>query len=155
MRRVPRRLKALPVKIGGSFKELGRKASGAGVNAFIQQVVAGFFASEMRKLRLDQLHTILGSGVLVDQLIDEDSMPERWRNLIRFVGRFTDLERLADRIPELITPDLVASAIREARPDAFSLIINADGGGVKWFVDQTQYMCRKLQRIIRRVAREG
>lgn len=155
MRRLPKRLKALPADIGYSFKALGKRVSGVGVNAFAQQVIAGFFTNEIKKMRLDQLQTVLMSGVFVNQLIDEDHLPERWTNIIRILGRFTDLESLSERIPDLMTPELIANALRGANPEAFSLIINSDAGGIKWFVDQSYYSAQKLQRIVRRVAHGG
>ncbi len=155
MPKIPRRLKALPADIGYSFKALGKKMSGAGVNAFAQQVIAGFFTNEIRKMRLDQLQTVLMSGAFVNQLIDEDHLPERWTNIIRVLGRFTDLESLSERIPDLMTPELIANALRGANLEAFSLIINSDAGGPKWFVDQSYYSAQKIQRIVRRVARGG
>ena len=155
MRRLPKRLRALPADLGYSFKALSSKVSGVGVNAFTQQIVAGFLTNEIKKMRLDQLQTVLMSGVFVNQLIDEDHLPERWTNIIRVLGRFTDLESLSERIPNLLTPELIANALREANPEAFSLIINSDAGGIKWFVDQSYDSAQKLQRIVRRVARGG
>ena len=155
MRRLPKRLRALPADLGYSFKALSSKVSGVGVNAFAQQIVAGFLTNEIKKMRLDQLQTVLMSGVFVNQLIDEDHLPERWTNIIRILGRFTDLESLSERIPNLLTPELIANALREANPEAFSLIINSDAGGIKWFVDQSYDSAQKLQRIVRRVARGG
>lgn len=153
--RIPRRLKALPGDIGYSFKALGKKMSGAGVNAFTQQIITGFLTNEIKKMRLDQLQTVLMSGVFVNQLIDEDHLPKRWTNIIRVIGRFTDLESLSERIPDLLTPELIANALRKANPEAFSLIINSNAGGLKWFVDQSHDSVQKLQRIVRRVARGG
>lgn len=107
----------------------------------------------MQKLRLDQLHTALYNHVFIADLVDENNVPEQWGNILRFLGRFMSLESLSVRVPGLITPDLIMNVIRESNPEAFSLIINSDAGGPKWFHDQANYAVKKVQEILRGIAR--
>lgn len=146
MAKLPEKLRALPANVGGSFKAAGRRASGAGINVFAQQVLAGFITSELRKMRMDQLWTLLANGGFLADIIDEDDLPGRWEKAIGVMGRFMDMRTILDRLDGLITPELVMEAVRRARPDAFSLIIN--NAGPKFFYDQTLYMNDKLRTII-------
>lgn len=146
MPKLPERLRALPTDIGSSFKAAGRRASGAGMNVFAQQVLAGFITSELQKLRLDQLRALLADGVFLADIIDEDDLPSRWGKAIGVMSRFMSLRTISDRLGDLITPELVMDAVRRARPNAFSMIIN--NAGPKWFYDQTLYMGGKIRRII-------
>ncbi|GAI25879.1 unnamed protein product, partial [marine sediment metagenome] len=54
------------------------------------------------------------------------------------------------RLDDLITPELVTNAVRDANPDVFSLIVNSPAGGLKWFVNQTDHIKGKLRIIIER-----
>lgn len=150
MRRLPKRLKALPADIGYSFKSLSEKASSVGVNVFTQQIIAGFFSSELKKLRTDQVWTLLQNGTFLADLIDENHLPVNWEGMIRLLGRFVDLRSIGERLDSLMTPELVAGAVKEANIEAYGLIINSDAGGPKWFYDQSNYLKMKILRIIER-----
>lgn len=147
-----RKLWILPADISFSFSGLRNRVSGLGMNFLAQRVLAGFWMGEMKKVRIDQLHTALQSGVFIADLIDEDNMPGHWERIIKFLGRFINLDSLSDRIPDLITPEFIMNVIRESNPEAFGLIINSDAGGIKWFYNQADYGAAKLQEVIRRVA---
>lgn len=152
MRRIPKRLKALPVDIGYSFKALGERASSAGVNVFTQQIIAGFLTSELRKVRTDQVWTLVENGTFLADLIDENHLPTKWERMMGLIGKFTDLRSIGERLDGLMTPELVAGAIKEANIEAYSLIINHSGGGVKWFYDQSNYLKMEILKIIEREA---
>lgn len=136
--------------IAYSVKELSGKAASIGVNSFFQQVLSGFFISELRKARTDQIWTLLHNGTFLADLIDEDHLPVKWERMLRLLGRFIDLKSIGQRLDNLMTPEMVAGAIKEANIEAYSLIINSDAGGPKWFYDQTTYMRNKIRRIISR-----
>lgn len=146
-----RRLKALPGDITYSFKALGGKASGAGINFFSQQILAGFFTSELKKLRVDQVWTLLQSGTFLADIIDENHLPAKWERMIRLLGRFIDLKSIGQRLDDLITPELVAGVVKEANIEVYGLIINSGAGGPKWFYDQTDYTREKIRKIIQRI----
>lgn len=152
MRRIPKRLKALPVDIGYSFKALSERVSSAGVNVFAQQIIAGFLTSELKKVRTDQVWTLLANGTFLADLIDENHLPTRWERMMGLIGKFTDLRSIGQRLDYLMTPELVAGAIKEANIEAYGLIINSDAGGPKWFYDQSNYLKAKIIRIIEREA---
>lgn len=136
--------------IAYSVKELSVKATSIGVNAFFQQVLSGFFISELRKARTDQIWTLLHNGTFLADLIDENHLPVKWEKMLRLLGQFIDLKSIGQRLDNLMTPEMVAGAIKEANIEAYSLIINSDAGGPKWFYDQTTYMKNKIRRIISR-----
>jgi len=146
--KLPRRLKALPADVAYSFKALGRRAAGAGMGAFVQQILAGFITSELRKARLDQVHALLSSGAFLADLIDENHPPARWRAMLGLIGRFVDPRSLGALVDEAVTPELCAGAVKEANIEAYSLIINHPGGGLKWFHDQAAYLKKKIKRIL-------
>lgn len=136
--------------IAYSVKELSGKAASIGVNAFFQQVLSGFFISELRKARTDQIWTLLHNGTFLADLIDENHLPVKWEKMLKLLGQFIDLKSIGQRLDNLMTPEMVAGAIKEANIEAYSLIINSDAGGPKWFYDQTTYMRNKIRRIISR-----
>ena len=151
MRKLPKRIKALPADVVFSFKVLGEKATSAGVNVLAQRIVAGFFTSEMKKVRVDQVWTLLQNGTFLADII-ENNLPVKWEKMMGLIGRFIDLESSGQIFDKLITPELVACAIKEANIEAYSLIINHSGGGIKWFHDQSTYLKAKIRRIIERRA---
>jgi len=112
--------------------------------------LSGFFISELRKARTDQIWTLLHNGTFLADLIDEDHLPVKWERMLRLLGRLIDLKSIEQRLDNLMTPEMVAGAIKEANIEAYSLIINSDAGGPKWFYDQTTYMRNKIRRIISR-----
>lgn len=150
LRKLPKKLKALPIGVAYSFKGVGERAANIGVNAFAQQVVAGFFASELKKIRTDQVWTLVQNGAFLADLIDENHLPAKWEGMLRLLRRFIDLRSIEQRLDDLITPELIAGAVKEANIEAYGLIINSDAGGPKWFYDQTAYMRNKIRRIISR-----
>lgn len=135
--------------IAYSVKELSGRAANIGVNAFAQQIVVGFFTSELKKLRTDQVWTLLQNGNFLADIIGEN-LPIQWERMMRLLGRLIDLKSAEQKLDNLITPELVASAVKSANIEVYSLIINSDAGGPKWFYDQTTYMRNKIRRIISR-----
>jgi len=121
-----------------------------GVNPFARRIVKGWFTTQMRNLRLDQVHTLLANHAFLADLLDEDKLPQFGVRGLRALRRFINLQSLSDRLDELITPEMMANAVRDANPDVFSLIVNSPSGGYKWFINQTVYTREKLRLIIER-----
>ncbi|MBA7623309.1 hypothetical protein ES703_30703 [subsurface metagenome] len=145
-----RKLWIIPAELPFSWDNVKSTAGRYGMNPFARRIVTGWFTTQMIKLRLDQVHTLLANHAFLADLIDENSPPQFGLWAVRALRRFINLQSLTGRLDDLITPELVTNAVRDANPDVFSLIVNSPAGGLKWFVNQTDHIKGKMRTIIER-----
>lgn len=143
-----RKLWIIPAELPFSWDSAKATAGRFGMNPFARRIVTGWFSTQMAKLRIDQVHGLLSSGGFLADLVDENNPPKFGTGITRALGRFVNLRSLADRIDTLVTPELIAHAVKDGNVEVYSLIINSPSGGKKWFYDQTVYMKDKLRAII-------
>lgn len=125
------------------IKKVGSTAKGLGLGVIAQRAIAGYFSTKLEQLRPDQLQTILDSGEMLANIVDEENeVVEETTNLLSTFGMSN--KEIAQAVDTLITPQLVVETVREANEDVYNQIMTKDGAGRKWFVNQSEYLKEKL-----------
>lgn len=133
--------------LGGEMKKAGEAAKGFGLNVIARRAITGYFATKFEQLRPDQLQTVLDSGDMLADMIDEDN--ELIRETTDLLSTFgVSEEETIEAMNRLITPKLVMETVKEANQEAYNQIMTEPGAGKKFFINQTKYLKQKIVRIL-------
>jgi len=136
-----------PLKRG--MEKAGATAKGLGINAIARKAIVGYFSTRFEQLRPDQLQTVLDSGNMLADMIDEDN--QVFQDAVNLLSTFgMSRKEVAQAVESFVTPRLVAEAVREADQEAYNQIMTHSGGGQKFFINQTRYLKRKIINMLRR-----
>lgn len=139
------------------WSEVARGAMDAGINPVFQEIASKFFANRLTEkdengayvIKRPDIHTAILNGILLDELIDtKNPSPELVDILLMFDSiPFVDIREILERSQLVLDGGVIGKAIRECRPDLWSVIINIPGYGEKWLGESAEGIIKKLIKL--------
>lgn len=156
MRRI---VKLIPIHKVDWGKVKGRM-SNFGIGLFAGNVAKGFFMSALIRKKGEayvvqphHLWTTMMNGTCMDDLFDFKNPPASWVESVHRVNRLgiSVAESLRRGYPLLEDGRILSEALKQARPDLWSVIENTDGYSEKYIGWSARRMLDKLIKFAERV----